>query len=139
VAEIDVVFSAVLEHIGRWHRISDVDPGLGTFALHDDDRTVRVVLEPDLLAACFEQLDDRDIPGLSTSPQDAQDRIRAKRIAMWIGEIFESDIHWSLLEIRLTRAADGRISVTDRRGAPRRSLPTAQAETGYWSPDRPET
>ena len=116
-----------------------MNPRSGSFELHDDDRAVRVVLEPDLLAAYVEQLDDRDIPGLSASPRDVQDRIRAKHIAMWIEEIFESDIRSSLLEIRLTRAADGRISLTDRRGAPQRSLPTAQAETGYWSPDRPET
>lgn len=131
-------FSSVFEILKRRHRISNADPGSGTFELQDDDRTVRVVLEPGLLAAYFEQLDERDIPDLSAVPQDAQDRIRAKYIVIWIEEIFESDIDSSLLEIRLTRAADGRISLTDRRGAPRSSFPPAFTETGHWSPDRPE-
>ncbi|GGT09589.1 hypothetical protein GCM10010156_77850 [Planobispora rosea] len=132
------LFSGISEIIGRRHRISDLDPGSGTFEIQDDDRAVRVVLEPDLLAAYSEQLDEHDIPGLSASPRDAQDRIRVKHITMCIEEIFESDIHSSLLEIRLARAADGRISLSDRRGAPRRSPISTHTETGYWSPDRPD-
>jgi hypothetical protein len=135
----ETFFSGIGEILGRRHRISGLDPKSGTFELHDEDRTVRVTLELDLLAECFSQLDEHDIPGLSRSPQNAQDRVRAKRIAMWIEEIFESDIPLSLLEIRLGRSADGRISLVDRRGPARRSFPPANTEDGYWSADRPGT
>lgn len=139
MADGEAFFSGIGEILGRRHRISGLDSKSGTFDLHDDDRTVRVTLELNLLAEYFNQLDEHDIPDLSHSPQDAQDRVRAKRIAMWIEEIFESDIYWSLLEIRLGRSADGRISLVDRRGSARRSFPLTNAESGYWSPNRPGT
>ncbi|HEX6355229.1 hypothetical protein [Actinophytocola sp.] len=132
----EVLFSGIGEIIGRRHRLSGLDPKSGTFELHDEDRTVRVTLELDLLGEYFNQLNEHDIPG---SPQDARDRVRAKHIAMRIEEIFESDIYLSLLEIRLDRSADGRVSLVDRRGSARRSFPPTTTESGYWSPDRPGT
>lgn len=138
MADGGVLFSGVFEILNRRHRVSDPDPDSGTFKLQDDDRTVRVVLEPEFLAAYFAQLDERDIPELATTPQDAQDRLRARYLAIWIEEIFESDLQESLTEIRLTRAADGRISLTERRGAQRKPFPWTHAEPGYWSPDRPD-
>lgn len=132
-------FSEIGEILGRRHRVSDLDPESGTFELHDEDRTVRVALDLDLLAEYFHRLDEHDIPDLFHSPQDAQDRARARRIAMWIAEIFESDIYSSLIEIRLGRSADGRISLVDRRGSARRSFPLTNTEGGYWSPSRPGT
>jgi hypothetical protein len=129
------LFNGIGEILERRHRVSGIDRESGTLHLHDDDRTVRVTLALDLLAEYSEQLDEHDIPELSTSPQDAQDRIRARRITMSIEEIFESDIHSSLLEIRLARSADGRISLIDRRGSAGRSIPSASADSGYWSPD----
>ncbi|GHE69916.1 hypothetical protein [Streptomyces capitiformicae] len=135
----ETFFSSIGEILGRRHRISGLNSKSGTFELHDADRTVRVTLELDLLAEYFNQLDEHDIPGLSHSPQDAQDRVRVKRIAMWIEEIFESDISLSLLEIRLGRSADGRICLVDRRGPARRSFPPANTNGGYWSADRPGT
>ncbi|MFD0203465.1 MULTISPECIES: hypothetical protein [Saccharothrix] len=130
-------FSGIGEIVGRRHRISGLDPRSGTFELHDDDRKVRVELDSNLLAEYVTQLDERDIPGLSHSPRDAQDEVRIKRIAMWIEEMFEADIFGSLLEIRLDRSADGRVALVDRRGPARRSLPLANTEGGHWSPDRP--
>ena len=135
----EALFSGIGEMLGRRHRISGLDPKSGTFELHDDDRTVRVTLELDLLAEYFKQLDEDDIPDLSYSPQDAQARVRAKHITMCIEEIFESDIYLSLLEIRLGRSADGRISLVDRRGSARRSFPLTYTESGSWSPNRPGT
>jgi hypothetical protein len=139
VTDAQAFFSAIGEMLGRRHRISGLDPKSGIFDLHDDDRTVRVTLKLDLLAEYFNQLDEHDIPDLSYSPQDARDRVRAKHIAMSIEEIFESDIYLSLLEIRLGRSADGRISLVDRRGSARRSPPPPHTESGYWSPNRPGT
>lgn len=135
----EALFSGIGEIVGRRHRISGLDPEAGTFALHGEDRTVRVELGADLLAEYVAQLDEDDIPGLSQSPQGEWDGIRIKRIALWIEEIFEADIYSSLLEIRLARSADGRISLVDRRGPARKSLPLAGTESGYWSPDRPGT
>ncbi|WP_461124844.1 hypothetical protein [Saccharothrix stipae] len=114
--------------------MSDPDPASGTFELHDEGRAVRVALAPDLLAEYFDQLDEHDIPGLSRSPQDEQDEVRVRRIALWVEEMFEADIRLSLVEIRLGRSAGGRISLVDRRGPVRRSIPTG---SGHWSPDRP--
>jgi hypothetical protein len=133
----EAFFSDIGEILGRRHRVSGLDPKSGTFEMHDEDRTVRVTLELDLLAEYFNRLDEHDIPDLSHSPQDAQDRVRVKHIAMWIEEIFESDIYLSLLEIRLGRSADGAISLVDRRGPARRSSPLTNTESGYWSPHRP--
>ncbi|MTE17830.1 hypothetical protein F0L17_01510 [Streptomyces sp. TRM43335] len=135
----ETFFSAIGEILGRRHRISGLDPKSGAFELRDEDRTVRVTLDPDLLAECCNRLDEHDVPGLSRSPRDAQDRVRAKRVALWVEEIFESDISWSLLEIRLDRSADGRISLVDRRGPARRPFPTAGPEDGHWSAERPGT
>src|SRR5690606_32513623 len=46
MADGGVLFSGVFEILNRRHRVSDPDPDSGTFKLQDDDRTVRVVLEP---------------------------------------------------------------------------------------------
>jgi hypothetical protein len=135
----EVFFNGIGEILGRRHRISSLDSKSGTLDLHDADRTVRVTLKLDLLAEYFKQLDEHDIPDLSYSPQDAQDRVRVKHIAMWIEEIFESDIYLSLLEIWLDRSADGQISLVDRRGSARRSPPLTDTESGYWSPNQPGT
>jgi hypothetical protein len=135
----EALFGGIGEILERRHRISGLDPKSGTFEMRDEDRTVRVTLESDLLAEYFRQLDEHDIPDLSHSPRDAQDRVRAKHIAMWIEEIFESDIYLSLLEIRLDRSADGRISLVDRRGSARRPFPLTNTEGGHWSPNRPGT
>ena len=135
----EAFFSCIGEILGRRHRISGLDPQSGTFELHDDDRTVRVTLQLDLLAEYCKQLDEHAIPDLSYAPQDAQDRVRAKHITRWIEEIFEADISLSLLEMRLGRSADGRLALVDRRGAARRSFPLPDTERGYWSPNRPGT
>jgi hypothetical protein len=128
------ILHGIGEILGRRHRMSVPDPGSGAFELHDEGRTVRVALAPDLLAEFFDRLGERDIPGLSRSPRDEQDEVRVRRIALWIEEMFEADIYLSLVEIRLDRSAGGRISLVDRRGPERRSIPT---ESGHWSPDRP--
>jgi hypothetical protein len=135
----EALFGAIVKVLKRRNQVSVLNPESGTFDLRDEDRTVRVTLELNLLAEFFDGLDEDQIPGLSYSPLDEQDRVRVKRIAMWIDEIFGSDIFLSLLEIRLSRSADGRISLVDRRGVARRSLPSASTEGGYWSPDRPGT
>lgn len=135
----EVFFNGICEILGRRYRISSLDPKSGTFDLHDADRTVRVTLKLDLLAEYFKQLDEHNIPDISYSPHDAQDRVRVKHIAMWIEEIFESDIYLSLLEIWLGRSVDGQFSLVDRRGSTRRSTPLTDTESGYWSPNRPGT
>jgi hypothetical protein len=135
----EALFKGVHQILERRHRVSDVDHGSGTIHLHDDDRTVRVHLAPDLLAEYFEQLDEHAMPELAQLPKDAQNRLRTRRVTMYIEELFESDLRSSLLEIRLIRSADGRISLVDRRGPARRSVPWPSAETGHWSPDRPST
>jgi hypothetical protein len=139
VTDEEAHFRSIVEVLGRRHRISGLAPESGTFELHDADRTVRVVLPPDLLAEYFTQLGERDIPDLPRSPREEQDRVRARHIIRSIEEIFESDIQLSLVAIQLDRSADGGISLVDRRGAARRSFPAANGEGGYWSSDRPGT
>lgn len=139
MSEGEALVRGISQILGRGCRISGLDPRSGTFELHNADQTVPVTLALDLLAEYFHQLDEHDLPDLSHAPQDAQDHIRAKHIALQIEEIFESDISLSLLDIRLGRSADGRIRLVDRRGTARRSLPPASTENGYWSPDRPDT
>ena len=133
----EALFSEICAHLKRRQRIRAVDPTSGTLELHDDNRTVRLTLDPSLLEEYAQQLDKHDIPNLSYSADDAHDRVRAKHVTMWIEEIFESDVHLSLLEIRLLRSPDGRISLVDQRGSARRSFPVSEAESSYWSPDRP--
>lgn len=133
----EALFSQIREHLERRQRVSAVNATSGTLELQDDDRTVRVTLDQNLLEGYFQQLDEHDIPDLSCSAHDAHDRVRARHITMRIEEIFESDVSLSLLEIWLHRSPNGRISLVDRRGFARRSFPVNDTEGAYWSPDRP--
>lgn len=133
------ILSSIGDALARRHRIWSLDVEAGTFELADEDRTVRVILDLDLLEEYFNQLDERNIPDLFQSAPELQDGVRKKHIAMWIEEIFDSDIYWSLLEIRLGRSANGQITLVDRRGSARRPRPLTDRESGYWSPNRPGT
>lgn len=132
MADGEAIFRGIGEILGRRYRISDLDPGSGALRLHDEDHSVRVVLEPDLLAEYFDQLDEHNIPDLAHSPHNTHDQVRTRYVVRSIEEFFESDLELSLLEIRLDRSADGRISLTDRRGAAQRPFPS-HTEGGYWS------
>ncbi|MCK9897938.1 hypothetical protein [Frankia sp. AgB32] len=134
------LFDAVVEILRRRYQISGLDSTAGTFDLRDEDRAVRVTLELNLLKEYFNWLDEENaILGLAEAQGDERDRVRLQYIIMQIQEYFDSDIFLSLVEIRLDRSADGRVSLVRRRGPERRSFPSAGAEGGYWSSDRPGT
>ncbi|GAB2699094.1 hypothetical protein [Thalassiella azotivora] len=139
MTEAQALFDGLVAILGRHHRVSGVDPAAGTLELHEDERTVRLTLPPDRLAELYAQLDEHDVPDLAHATPDARDGVLTRRVAVWVEEIVESDLSRSLLEVRLERSADGRISIEDRRGPPRRRVPPASGDGGYWTASRPGT
>ncbi|SNQ51338.1 conserved hypothetical protein [Frankia canadensis] len=140
MADKQELFDAVVEILRRGYQISDLDSTAGTFDLRDEDRAVRVTLELNLLKEYFNWLDEENaVLGLAEAQGDERDRVRLQYIIMQIQEYFDSDVFLSLVEIRLDRSADGRVSLVRRRGPERRSFLSADAEGGYWSSDRPGT
>jgi hypothetical protein len=129
------VINGIVDFLRRRHHVTDFDITSGSLQLNDGDRAVRVELPSKLLDEYAAQLTDDSIPGLSESPADLQDRIRAKHIALWIEELFESDLDKSLLQIHLSRNPDGSLFVDGRRGPDTRRVPPPFAEGGYWSSD----
>ncbi|CAJ59237.1 MULTISPECIES: hypothetical protein [Frankia] len=140
MADKQELFDAVVEILRRRYQISGLDSTAGTFDLRDEDRAVRVTLEPNLLKEYFSRLDEENsVLGLAEAQGDERDRVRLQYIIMLIQEYFESDTFLSLVEIRLDRSADGRVSLVRRRGTERRSFSLADMEGGFWWSDRPGT
>ncbi|WP_055748637.1 hypothetical protein [Frankia sp. AvcI1] len=140
MADKQELFDAVVEILRRRYPISGLDSTAGTFDLRDEDRAVRVTLELNLLKEYFSRLDEENsVLGLAEAQGDERDRVRLQYIIMLIQEYFESDTFLSLVEIRLDRSADGRVSLVRRRGAERRSFSLADMEGGFWWSDRPGT
>ncbi|RJQ68117.1 hypothetical protein D5S17_32980 [Pseudonocardiaceae bacterium YIM PH 21723] len=131
----EAFFGRIVENLDPRYRIADLDKAAGTFDLCDEERKVPVSLPLDLLAEYREQLNGSTLPDFPESPEEARDQARLMFIRIWIEELFEADVLRTVREIRLARAADGRLSLVRRRGPVQRPFPRAETDGAYWSAD----